>query len=239
MQAVSHNIQHQYQPTPTNCSQTALSIMLGHYDVSLTPQEIEKSVPQTQDSEGNDIGTVSQALATWCAEAQGFKTVMYTFDCQIIDQSWQDKSAAHIISRLQAGLANGWDAPGLGPDWSNEYRQAYIDYLQAGNRLVIQPSVTSKLLYKLVGQGPLFLNVCINTLYGQGRTKDNKLNDVQGRAWNHSIVLYGNDQEGNFLIADPIVKPGLHTVEAERMIAAVTASQTECDNLLFQLQPVL
>lgn len=234
MQAISHTIQHQYQPTPTTCSQTALSILLSHYDEYLDPLEIERNVPQAKDEKGNDLGTITQLIAAWCAN-KGYDVHLYTFDCQIIDQTWSNLSTKAITERLTTSLDGGWIVPGLGEKWSRDYKQAYIDYIYTGSALTIQPAVSTKLLYQLLQKAPLFTTICINTLYGKGRTFGEKLDDIHGRTWNHSIVIYGNNQKGNFLIADPIVKPGLHVVEHERIIAAITAAQIECDNLLFQL----
>jgi hypothetical protein len=234
MKASIHQIVHQYQPTPTTCSQTALSILLGYYEKHITPQEIEKLVPQVKDKHGKDSGTITQLLAAWCKN-EGYDVSLYTFDCQIIDQTWSGLTPSNISDRLSKSLEGGWTVPGLGEEWSKAYRQAYIDYLKTNSELIIQPAVTSKLLYDLLKQAPMFSTVCINTLYGSGRTKDNNLDDIQGRTWNHSIVIYGSDENGAFLIADPIIEPGLHVVEPERMIAAITAAQIECDNLLFQL----
>lgn len=166
---------------------------------------------------------------------QKFRVSFYTFDCQIIDQSWAELTSNEIIVRLKAGL-DGRVVGGLGKEWSRAYRESYIEYLEVGGKLIILPSVTSKLLYELLAKGPIFVCVCFNTLYGVGRTKDNVPDDVNGRVWNHSIVIYGNDNTGNLLVADPIRKPGLHIVEPERMIAAISTAQLECDNLLFQIE---
>lgn len=236
MKAISHKITHQYQPTPTTCSQTAFSMLLGHYNVSIAPLDIERRVPQIKDEQGNDSGTITQLLAAW-ATTKSFNVSLYTFDCQIIDQSWQDLKPNDVQVKLKTCLEEGWTVPALGEKWSRAYRQSYIDFINADSQLIIQPAVTSKLLYKLLEEGPLFTNICINTLYGRSKTRGEKLDDIHGRTWNHSIVIYGHDDHGNFFVADPIVKPGLHDVEPERMIAAITAAQIECDNLLFQLTP--
>jgi hypothetical protein len=74
-------------------------------------------------------------------------------------------------------------------------------------------------------------------LYGIGRTNDDsEPDDVHGKAWNHTIVIYGVDEAGNFLVADPLRKPGRHVIEPERMIAAISTAQIECDNLLIQIK---
>jgi Peptidase_C39 like family len=238
MKSISHKVKHQYQPTNSSCSPTALSILLSHYDMDLTVDDISKQVPQVKNEDGEDSGTINQQLATY-AISLGFSVSLYTFDCQIIDMSWQDLSISEIIDRLEAAKG-GWIVPSLGKQWSEAYRQSYIDYLKAGGRLIIQPAVTTQLMYKLLEDGPILPCLCSNTLYGKGKSRSEDstssvLDDVNGRAFNHSVVVYGVDEQGNFLIADPWYEPGLHTIEPERMVAAISTAQIECDNLILQI----
>ena len=137
---------------------------------------------------------------------------------------------------------DGWVVPGIGEEWTKQYTQSYIDFVSAGGDLHVQPAVTTKLLYELLETGPFLPCVSYSTLYGAARSKNTDEiksvdDDINGRAMNHSIVVYGNDDNGNFLIADPWKNPGLHTIEPERMLAAISTAQIECDNLLFQIQP--
>jgi hypothetical protein len=238
MQPVNHPIKHQYQPTNSSCSPTALAILLSSYDRLFSPHEVMEKVPQVKDENDKDAGTINQQLATWSISL-GFDVTMYTFDCQIIDQPWAKLSKSELLQRLEA-RKNGWEVPALGSLWTTAYVQSYIDFLNAGGDLHIQPSVTSKLLYTLLETGPLLPCLCDSTLYGEGRSRhetdtDSIKDDVNGKTFNHSVVIYGNDAEGKFLVADPWHKPGLHVVEPERMIAAISTAQIECDNLIFQL----
>lgn len=238
MQEIIHKINHQYQPTPTTCSPTALSMLLDHYDTMYSVDEISKQVPQVRDSEGNEAGSVAQQMATWCTTL-GFKVNFFTFDCQIIDQSWAALPPEKIIERLT--LRKGGNVvPSMGEDWTKAYAQSYIDLLEHKAELTIQPAVTSALLYDLLKGGPIFASVCMNTLYGKGRTStfngpEADPDDIHGRVWNHNLVIYGNDADGNLMLADPDEKPGLLKVTVERMIAAISTAQIECDNVIFQL----
>ncbi len=235
MKQVDYRVVHQYQKSPTSCSQTALSILLSHYGIQKSQDEILQSVPQVKDENGKDSGSINQQLAGWCISL-GFEVKFYTFDCQVIDQSWTGLAKQDTIARLQAGMG-GYEIPSLGQLWSNAYRQAYVDYLKAGGELYIQPAVTSGLLYELLEHGPILPCVSFSTLYGTGRTNEqSEPDDVTGKAWNHSIVVHGVDEAGSFRISDPLRKPGSHIVEPERMIAAISTAQLECDNLLFQIQ---
>lgn len=239
MKQVEYQVKHQYQPTATSCSPTALSMLLSYYNKEITVAQISSDVPQVRNAAGETFGTINQQLATWCI-SQGFRVNMYTFDCQIIDQSWANLSNEEIIDRLEA-RKDGWVVPSLGEVWNKAYVESYIEYIRAGGELYIWPGVTTKLLYELLENGPIFACVSFSTLHGLGRSNIRSKNesvpdDVYGRALNHSIVIYGVDDTGNFLIADPDKKPGFHVIEPERMIAAISTAQIECDNLLFQLE---
>ncbi len=240
MKSNSHPVTQQYQPTNTTCSPTALSTLLGHYGNKISPLDVEAKVPQSINDKGEKIGTINQQLATWCL-TRGYNVTLYTFDCQIIDQSWGKLETNKLIERMKL-RKNGWVVPGMGEEWTKRYTQAYIDFIIAGGKLHIQPAVTTVLLYDLLKTGPFLPCVSYSTLYGEARSRnigeiEVVTDDVNGRATNHSIVVYGNDESGNFVIADSWKKPGLHTIEPERLLAAISTAQIECDNLLFQIQP--
>ena len=213
-------------------------MLLGHYDKEFSVDDIAQKVPQVKDEKGKDSGTINQQMATWCLEL-GFDVQLFTFDCQIIDQSWAELPKDELIERLEL-RKDGWAVPSLGKTWTAAYAQSYIDLLNAGGQLHIQPAVTTKLLYELLDQGPILPCLSFSTLYGRGRVRNEGIkesipDDINGRTWNHSVVIYGYDEHGNFLVADPIHEPGLHVIESERMLAAISTAQIECDNLLFQL----
>jgi hypothetical protein len=214
-------------------------MLLGFYGKSFTVADISDKVPQVYDENNEPCGTINQQMATWCLSL-GFDVALYTFDCQVIDQSWSKLSGENLLERIEA-RKNGWVVPSMGDAWTKAYAQSYIDFVKAGGKLTIQPAVTSKLLYELLQDGPLLPCLSYSTLYGVGRTKNfdehkSTDDDVNGRTWNHSVVIFGNDEHGNFLIADPFKKPGVHTIEPERMVAAISTGQIECDNLVFQLR---
>lgn len=242
MRTISWDVKPQTQPTSTTCSPTALSILLEHHGDNLSPIEIEDQIPQSIDDNGVKMGTINQQMATWCI-SRGYDVSMYTFDCQIIDQSWSKLTKDTLLERLKL-RKNGWIVPGMGKDWTEEYTQSYIDFLEAGGELTITNAVTTELLHELLKKGPFLPCVSYSTLYGAIRSRiesdtESPDDDINGRALNHSIVVYGIDGKGNYKIADPSQskKPGLHIIESEVMLAAISTAQIECDNLIFQLAP--
>jgi hypothetical protein len=238
MEATNHYVKHSYQTTNNNCSQTALSILLSHFRDATSAEEITQAVPVNADENGDPWGSIAQQLATWCV-SRGYSVVMYTFDCQVIDMSWRTLGSQKLLDRIDAAMA-ARDVPSLGATWSKLYLQSYANFVRAGGSLHIEPFVSSKLLSSLLKNGPIMTSVCFNTMYGIGRTKETGLrqiseDDVGGKIFNHSIVIHGITDEGDFIIADPWQQPGRHVVNPERLICAITAAQIECDNLLFQL----
>lgn len=235
---IEHAVTHHYQPTNNTCGQTALSMLLSHFDDHIGAEEIAAKVPVVKNEKGQDWGTLNQQLAEWCIK-RGYDVTMYTADFQIIDLSWSDLAKDELLNRMEAAKTHR-EVPSLGKMWAEAYMQSYIDFINAGGDLHVIPYMSTKLLDELLTKGPLVACVCLGVLYGRGRRRAIDLrqtepDDLDGITPTHSIVIYGKDAEGNYQIADPWEKPGRHTVEPECLLAAMTASQIECDNLLFQL----
>lgn len=198
-------------------------------------------VPVNKGDNGEDWGTITQHLATWCL-SQGFDVVMYSSDFQILDLSWQGLSSDELVGKLNA-IKGHRDIPVLGKDFSEMYIQSYIDFIQAGGKLHIEPFITTALLDRLLANGPILTSVCMNIFLGLGRRVSNaglrvdKIDDVNGDLSNHSIVVHGKDDEGKYLVADPWKEQGMYAFDPEKLVLSIQAAQLECDNLLFQITP--
>jgi hypothetical protein len=236
---IEHKITHHYQPTNHSCSQSAMAILLSFFGKDLTPREIMTKIPVNKNDVGEEWGTINQQLATWCL-SQGFEVEMHTADFEIIDLSWAKLPKEKLLERMELAKDTR-EVPALSKEWSKIYMQSYIDFVKAGGHLHIRPYMTTELIDNLLRNSPLLLCVCYNVLYNSGRGNDVSLrksepDDLSGKLTNHSIVIYGKNDDGNYFVADPWKEPGLHVVEPERMLAAMATAQMECDNLLFQLK---
>lgn len=237
MKAIRHKVTHIYQPTNTTCGYTSVAMLLAHYGKTVTVNDLLKQVPHPKDEKGNQTGSVTAQLVAWC-QGQGIKTHMYSFDCLVLDLSWKNLSTKEILAKLKAAKGKR-DAIVFGRHWADIYIDAYIDMLEAGGTLTIRPLVTTKLLYKLLESGPIFVNICSTAKRGVGRTRDiglrkSVVDDVKGDISTHSIVVYGNDETGNFLVADPW--EGLIEIDPETMLCSITAAQIMCDNQCFVIE---
>lgn len=216
-----------------------MAILLSFFGVDTSPEAVAAKVPVNKNDNGDDWGTINQQLATWCL-SEGYEVEMHTADFQIIDLSWAELPKDKLLERMKVARGHR-DVPALGKEWSEIYMQSYIDFVEAGGKLYIHPYMTTYLLDSKLATSPLLHCVCYNVLYRTGRDKNIALrksepDDLDGKLANHSIVIYGKTDGGNYLIADPYKDPGTHEIEPERLLAAMATAQMECDNLFFQLR---
>lgn len=237
MKNIAHKVTHHFQPTNNTCGYAALAILLSHYGKHYKPEELVSKIPQPKDSEGTSHGSVTAQIADWC-QTQDYQVHMFVSDLYVLDLSWQGKNSGQIRKRLEE-VKTRRKNPLLGEHWMNVYESAYISMLDHGADLTVKQFITSELLYKLLEDGPIYANICLNALSGRGRVtspslREDVADDIQGSIYTHSVVIYGNDEEGNFLIADPW--DGLIVNSPEQLVLAIEAAQIECDNQIFVLK---
>lgn len=240
MKPITHNLTLCYQPTTTTCGYASLSTLMSHYDMPVSVDTLLRDVPQGLNEQGDPIGSITAQLATWCAQ-QGFAVNFWSFDFLITDFGWSDLSQAEILERLKA-VRDVRDVPQVGGKmWSQIYAQAYIDLIEAGGILHIEPHVTSRLLYDKLQNGPVYVNIAPATVSGEGRARypvaDERTgipDDVHGRVGTHSVVVYGVNEAGDFLVADPW--EGERVIDAEALTCAIAAANIECDSQCFQIE---
>lgn len=241
MQAIKHEITHHYQPTSSSCGYASLSMLLSHYSQDIPTEELLHQVPQGKDESGEPIGSLTAQLAEWCAK-QGYKVDFISFDFLITDLSWIGLNNEQLVEKLEA-VKDVRDVHNVGGKyWSQMYVQAYIDLIKSGGTLSVMPHVTTKLLYEKLKAAPVYVNICSSVVHGTGRRQHPEADtakrlsvddDIHGTIGTHSVVIYGNDEDGRFLVADPW--DGLEVIDPETMICGITAAELECDAQCFQL----
>lgn len=238
MTVIEHNVTHHYQPTNHACGPTAAVILLSHFGIDVDPLEAVKKIPIGRDEHGEELGTVPQQVATWCMSL-GFAVDMHSADFQILDLSWSDLSVDELLERLEA-VKDHRNVPSLGKKVSRLYVEAYIDFVKGGGQLQIHPYMTTKLFDELLLTGPFWVNVSYGVMYNEGRTRSIGLrksvsDDGEGSIPIHTVVVYGKNEDGNYLVVDPWREPGWEVIKPDQLICSITASETECDALIFQL----
>lgn len=234
MQKISHKVTHYYQPTNNTCGYAALATLLSHYGKDIQPEYLVGKVPQPKDAEGTSHGSVTAQLADWC-QTQGLQVHMYVSDMYILDLSWQDKTSEQIKERLEQ-VKSKRSISIMDSHWVGVYEDAYLSLLNHGADLTVVQFITNGLLNELLEKGPVYANICSTANSGLGRTRSPELrkdvvDDIKGRISTHSVVIYGRDENGNYLVADPW--DGLVVTPPEQMVLAIEAAQIECDNQIF------
>jgi hypothetical protein len=241
MQAIQHDITHHYQPTSTSCGYASLSMLLSHYGHDISTEKLLREVPQGKDEDGEPIGSLTAQLAEWCAR-HGYEVDFISFDFLITDLSWAGLNNEQLVQKLES-VKDVRDVQNVGGKyWSQMYVQAYIDLIRAGGKLSVRPHVTTQLLYEKLRNAPVYVNICSSVVHGTGRRLHPEADtskrlrvddDIHGTIGTHSVVIYGNDESGNFLVADPW--DGLEVIHPETMLCGITAAELECDAQCFQL----
>ncbi len=206
MKSVKHKIIPHLQPTNNSCGYAALATLLSHYDKSFSVEELISKVPQPKDKLGKTYGSLTAQLADWC-QAEGLHVTMFASDMYVLDLSWKTYDTNKLLLRLNK-VHGKRTSPLLDKYWMSLYEQVYIDLLEHGGELQVKQFITSDLLLKLIQKGPIFVNVCSAVSSGNGRTVSPKLrtaipDDINGTIGTHSVVAYGINEAGNFMLADP------------------------------------
>lgn len=239
MKAVTYPIQHQLQTQNLTCGQASLSMLLTSLGNPKSIEECDKLINNYNGNTGSEWGSLAIDSATACLSL-GYSVTFYSFDCRITDFSWKEKDAKYMLERLKA-LEGNIVIPSLGAELTTAYIRGYEKFLNAGGTLQVLPFPTSKFLHALIERAPFTPTVCFDTLHGRGKSRtiglrETVLDDVEGFAATHTIVVYGRDSQGNFLFADPWETDGLLTVTAEQLIASIMAAGRDCESVLFQVE---
>jgi hypothetical protein len=229
-------MKHYYQIHSVGCVQAATAMTLSAFGVDKTPADVEREVPMRAWPGKDELaGTPNQDAAAYMCK-QGLDVEIISFDTWVTDLSWQGKDTAYIESRLRKASGK-LTVPLIGRDGTELYIQAYLDYIRAGGRLSVEAYPSIKRLKELLQNGPVMTTVSYDVLYGVGKRVngngvfDSHEDDILGVAPNHNVVI-NRVVDDKFEIYDPWNKPGIHLIEPDQSIAAISASQQECDNML-------
>jgi hypothetical protein len=54
--------------------------------------------------------------------------------------------------------------------------------------------------------------------------------DMQGTTCTHAAVIYGRNERGEYLIADPYIPTGYHVASRDAVVAAIAAASFACES---------
>lgn len=228
-----HNFTPFLQPTNVSCTQTATAILLSHYEPSVTPDTV-----LAQSGANKEFGSSMQQLATYCID-QGYSVEMRSFDSLILDFTWSSLLPKDLIAKLEL-IKDVRNVASLGPDMTRHYIEEYITFIRRGGQLVIHPYPTVGSIGKLLAEGPICVAVNYTTMSGDGHStnvglRESQPNELDNDVTTHAILVYGQDEDGNFLIADPWGNPATRTLAPDQLIASIMAAQWLCDNIFFRI----
>lgn len=219
-----------------SCGQASTAMLLSWLGRDDTPEDVLEAVPVLDPN----WGTLAPELATWLVR-EGFEVRMWTADFQIIDLEWASLESDELLERMYAALEVR-NVPSLGRELTREFLRQYIEFVETGGSFSIVSHMTSVLLDSILQNGPVFVDVSPNVLFGYGRSRsvgvgDVVADDLYGSLNTHFVVVYGRNADGEFLLTDPANEPGRHVVDSEKLLCAMTAGQIQCENTIFQALP--
>lgn len=231
---IKHDFVSELQPTNVSCTQTATAMLLSHYDTKYNVASILQQAPT------EDFGSSMQQLATYCID-QGYDVEMYSFDARILDFTWSGLPDNELIEKLES-VKIIRNVESLGSELTRQYIEEYIEFIRKGGKLIIQPFPTRDLLTRLVTEGPVCVAVNFTTLLGTGHSKNIGLrasehDEFDNDVTTHAVLVYGQDDDGNFLFSDPWGNPQLNSATSDQLIASVMAAQWLCDDIIFRIKP--
>jgi len=236
---IKHDIPLQKQSSSSNCVQTSTSMFLNFYDIKVSPDEIEATVPVRTDDDGKPMGTLFADIGTWLIQTKNIHTTMHVFDVQIIDRSWNKLTQQELLNKVLEIQAKGVstaitiDAPFL--------IDAYAQFLKSGGQIDIT-KCTNELLQSLLAKGPMLAVVSYNYIYDYPRSsynpeiKNYEPDSIDGKAIEHAIVITGYS-DGNYYYNDPDSEMGGRlTVSDDVLIGAICIAQLNSNNYLLTIE---
>lgn len=232
---IKHDFTPELQPTNVSCTQATTAMLLSHYDSKYSVARVLADSPADK-----EFGSTMQQLATYCIK-QGYNVEMFSFDARILDFTWSGLSREELVAKLER-VKSVRNIESLGKQLTEQYVADYIEFLNKGGKLYIDPYPTRELLVRLVNEGPICVAVNFTTLLGTGHSKNvglraSQQDDLDNEVTTHAVLVYGQDDDGNFLLADPWGEPQFNVATSDQLIASIMAAQWLCDNIIFRVKP--
>lgn len=230
---IKHKITHYFQPTNFTCGHAALSMALSHLGCEVRPEELITEVGSFKDGNGQVCGS----LTTWMCSAmlrRNFDVELYCSDSELLDLSWASLAPKDVVERMMLAK-EARTLKSLDRAMIRTYLDSYIEFIELGGTLTILPYISSNVLDDLLTRGPVIATFAYSALYGVGRTRATGVrqsipDDMQGTTCTHAAVIFGRNEKGEYLIADPYIWAGFHVAPRDAVVAAIAAASFACES---------
>ncbi len=221
------------QPDNVTCGPTCLHAVYRYYQDEIPLDTVIRETPQLEDG-----GTLAVLLGRH-ALSRGYKATIHTYNLRVFDPTWFLPGGPDLVERLYAQMEVK-SSPLL-----HMASHAYIDFLQAGGKIVMR-DLTANLLRRYLNRDvPVLTGLSSTYLYGCSREigATCEADDVAGVAAGHFVVLCGYDRRRRkVLVADPYL-PNLsglahyYEVTLDRLVCAIMLGVLTYDANLLIIEP--
>ena len=223
------------QPDDVTCGPTSLHAIYNHYGYKIS---LPKLISEIEMLEGG--GTLGVFLGL-DALKRGFDATIHSVNLEIFDPTWVDLPMNELYHKLEL-------------EYTAKKKvklriaiKAYLRFIEAGgivNLKDFKPGLFDRYFKKDI---PLITGVSTTFLYQSKREYTNEKNmsvydDIHGEPMGHFIVVYGENEEKKFLLADPdstnpIANNNYYAVERNRLVHSILLGILTYDSLILAVQP--
>ena len=229
------NVKSLPQPDDVTCGPTSLHAIYHHYGYQIS---LHRLISEIEMLEGG--GTLGVFLGL-DALKRGFDATIHSVNLEIFDPTWVNLSMEALADKLRQEYAAKHRAK------LRVAIKAYLRFIELGGIVSLKdfkPGLFDRYFKKNV---PLIAGVSTTFLYQSKREYTNSDNmsvfdDIHGDPMGHFVVVYGENEEKKFLIADPdctnpIAHDHYYAVERNRLVHSILLGILTYDSLILAVQP--
>lgn len=223
------------QPDDSSCGPTCLHAVYGYFD---DPVPLDQVLHEVQELDSG--GTLASMLASH-ALRRGYGATIYTYNLQLFDPTWFDRTDIDLADRLRRQATVKTD-PKL-----HQATEAYLQFLSLGGHVRFEELRPSLIRSLLQSGRPILTGLSATYLYDSVREavvgRGTEYDDLRGEPVGHFVVLSGYDPASQQVtVSDPLhdnPKFGTHEydVRIERVLGAILLGVLTHDANLLILDP--
>jgi hypothetical protein len=233
----------QRQPNDQTCGPTCLHAVYRYWGVEVSLNEVVASVLALND-EAIGRGTLAVNLGI-DAMQRGFAATLYTFNLNVFDPTWFDRTGVATPAVLHAKLPAQAEAKSEEREKFRAACRAYLRFAALGGQIRME-DLTSELISGHIRAGrPVLTGLSATWLYRASREfgPNDDEDDILGMPQGHFVVLHGYEPEQRLLhVADPLEDNynfggRNYTVAMSRIVPAILLGVLTYDANLLVLEP--